>query len=140
MVQKTTKMLKKLNREDINFDSRRNKFFSNSKRKIISEMDCYYCGELVHLVHQCTKPKKNKFKGKKNDESEDEKKENKFFKRKDGKQKRFHKRKGGKAYIVGDWLTKIESTRVSSSSEKDDQKVATIVVDFFSPPPSLIIH
>jgi hypothetical protein len=90
------------------------------------EIDCYNCGELGHLAHQCTKPKKNKFKGKKNVESEDEKKENKFFKKKDGKQNKFHKRKGGKAYIVGDWLTDIESTSSSSSSEEDDEKVTAI--------------
>jgi hypothetical protein len=64
MVRKTTKMFKKLNREGIKFDSIKKKFFS-SKRKPISEMDCYNCGELGHLAHQCTKPKKNKFKGKK---------------------------------------------------------------------------
>jgi hypothetical protein len=58
IVRKTTKMLKKLNREGIKFDSRKKKFFSN-KRKPISEMDCYNCGELGHLTHQCNKPKKN---------------------------------------------------------------------------------
>jgi hypothetical protein len=42
-------------------------------------MDCYNCGELGHLSHQCTKPKKNKFKGKKNDEREDGKKKKKSF-------------------------------------------------------------
>jgi hypothetical protein len=50
MVRKTTKMLKKLNREGIKFDSRKKKFFS-SKRKPIYEMDCYNCGELGHLAH-----------------------------------------------------------------------------------------
>jgi hypothetical protein len=59
MVRKTTKILKKLNREGIKFDSRKKKFFS-SKRKPISEMDCYNCGEHGHLAHQCnvTKPPK----------------------------------------------------------------------------------
>jgi hypothetical protein len=130
MVIKITKMLKKLNREGIKFDSRKKKFFS-SKRKPISEMDCYNYGELGHLAHQCTKPKKNKFKRKKDDESEDEKKEKMFLKKKDGKQKRFHKRKNGKAHIVGDWLTDIESSSGSSSSEEDDEKV--VAVDFSSP-------
>jgi hypothetical protein len=74
MVRKTTKMLKKLNREGMKFDSRKKQFFL-SKRKTISEMDCYYCGELGHLAHQCNKPKKNKFKGKKDDDNDDEKKE-----------------------------------------------------------------
>jgi hypothetical protein len=136
MVRKTTKMLKKLNREGIKFDSGKKKFFS-SKRKPISEMDCYNCGELGYLAHKCNKPKKNKFKGKKDDDSDDEKKEKKFFKRKKGKHKRFHKKKNGKAYIVGDWLTDIESSSGSSSSEEEnDEKVAAIAGDFSSPSPS----
>ena len=90
----------------------------------------YNCGELGHLSHQCNKPKKNKFKGKKEDDSDDEKKEKRFFKRKDGKQKRFHKKKNGKTYIVGDWLTDIESSSGSSSSEEEnDEKVAAIAGD-----------
>jgi hypothetical protein len=60
-------MMKKLNRESIKFDSRKKKVTS-SNWKPISKMDCYNCGELGHLAHQCTKPKKNKFKGKKNDD------------------------------------------------------------------------
>jgi hypothetical protein len=135
MVRKTTKMLKKFNREGIKFDSI-NKFFS-SKRKPISEMDCYICGELGHLAHQCNKPKKNKIKGKKDDDNDDEKKKKKFFKRKDGKHKRFHKKKNGKAYIVGDWLTDIEfSSGSSSSEEENDEKISAIAGDFSSPPPS----
>ena len=73
-------MLKKLNKSGIKFDGKK-KFFTSSRRKPISEMDCYNCGELGHLTHQCTKPKKDKFKnknkGKKDDssnEDEDEKK------------------------------------------------------------------
>jgi hypothetical protein len=61
----------------------------------------------------------------------------KIFKRKEGKHKRFHKKKNGKTYIVGDWITDIESSSGSSSSEEEnDEKVATIAGDFSSPPPS----
>jgi hypothetical protein len=100
-------------------------------------VDCYNCGELDHLAHQCNKPKKNKFMGKKDDDSDDEKKEKKFFKIKKGKHKRFHKKKNGKAYIVGNWLTDIESSIGSSSNEEEnDEKVAAIAGDFSSLPPS----
>ena len=100
MVKKTAKMLKKLNKSGIKFDGKKKKFFTSSRRKPISEMDCYNCGELGHLAHQCTKPKKDKFKnknkGKKDDssnEDEDEKKRNKPYKKRDGKKKDFHKKK-----------------------------------------------
>jgi hypothetical protein len=80
MVRRTTKMLKKLNK----FDGKK-KFFTCSRRKPISEMDCYNYGDLDHLAHQCPKPKKDKYKkykGKKDDSSDDdddddEKKKNK---------------------------------------------------------------
>ena len=78
MVKKTAKMLKKLNKSGIKFDSKK-KFFTSSRRKPISEMDCYKCEELGHLAHQCTKPKKdklkNKNKGKKDDSSSTKKKD-----------------------------------------------------------------
>jgi len=71
MVRRTTRMLKKLNKNGVNFDSKKKKkFFISSKRKPISEMDCYNCGELGHLAHQCPKPKKDKYK-KKNKEQDD---------------------------------------------------------------------
>jgi hypothetical protein len=106
------------------------------KEKPISEMDCYNCGELGHLAHQCPKPLKDKYKnknkGKKNDsiDEEDEKKKNKPYKKKNDKKKEFHKKKRGKAYIVGDWLTNIESSYESSSDKSDDEKekVATFVI------------
>ncbi|XP_066357922.1 uncharacterized protein [Miscanthus floridulus] len=46
MVRKTTKMLKKLNKNGVKFDSKKKKFFTSGKRKPISEMDCYNCGDL----------------------------------------------------------------------------------------------
>ena len=49
MVKKTAKLLKKLNKSGIKFDGK--KFFTSSRRKPISEMDCYNCGELGHLAH-----------------------------------------------------------------------------------------
>jgi hypothetical protein len=64
MVRKTTKVLKKLIREGIKFDSRKKKFFY-SKRNPISEMDCYNCVELGHLAHQCNKPKKTSLRARK---------------------------------------------------------------------------
>ena len=64
MVRKTTKMLKKLNKNSVKFDGKKKKFFTSTRRKPISEMDCYNCRELGHLAHQCTKPKKDKYKKK----------------------------------------------------------------------------
>jgi hypothetical protein len=147
MVRKTIKMLKKLNKNGVKFDSKKKKFFTSSRRKPISEMGCYNCGELGHLAHQCPKPKKDeykkKYKGKKNDSSDDDdekkKKKNKLYKKKDGKKKEFHKKKkNDKAYIVGDWLTDIESCSGSSDDESDDEKekVAALVIgSSLSPPP-----
>jgi hypothetical protein len=63
MVRKTTKMLKKLNKSGIKFDGKK-KFFTSRKRKPISEMDCYNCGELGHLAHQCPKTPKDKYRNK----------------------------------------------------------------------------
>jgi hypothetical protein len=64
MVRKTTKMLKKLNKSGMKFDGKKKKFFTSRKRKPISEMNCYNCGELGHLAHQCPKPPKDKYKNK----------------------------------------------------------------------------
>ncbi|XP_066320546.1 uncharacterized protein [Miscanthus floridulus] len=141
MVRRTTKMLKKLNKNGVKFDSKKKKLFTSSKRKPISEMDCYNCGELGHLAHQCPKPKKDKFKKKykdnKDDSSDDEKKREKPYKKKDGKKKQYHKKKNGKAYIVGDGLTDIESSSGSSGEDIDDEKerVAALVIGSSLPPP-----
>ena len=47
MVRRTTKMLKKLNKNGVKFDSKKKKFFTSNRRKPISEMDCYNCENLV---------------------------------------------------------------------------------------------
>ena len=112
MVRRTAKMLKKLNKNGVKFDGKKKKFFTSTRRKPISEMDCYNCGELGHLAHQCTKPKKDKYKkknkGKKDyssDEDNDEKKKNKPYKKKDSK-KDFHKKKKNGRHtssVIGSW-------------------------------------
>jgi hypothetical protein len=56
--------------------------------------------------------------------------------RKKASTRSFTKKKNGKAYIVGDWLTDIESSSGSASSEKEDEKVTTITGDFSSSPSS----
>jgi hypothetical protein len=76
-------------------------------------MDCYNCGELGHLAHQCPKPKKDKYKnknknkGKKDDSSdeEEEKKKNKPYKKKDGKKEFTRRRKMAKPtlLVIGSW-------------------------------------
>ncbi|XP_066351719.1 uncharacterized protein [Miscanthus floridulus] len=146
MVKKTTKMMKRLNKNGVKFDSKKKMFFTSSKRKPISEMDCYNCGDLGHLAHQCPKPKKDKYKKKykdNKDDSSDEddkyKKKNKPYKKRDGKKKEYHKKKNGKAYIVGDWLTDLDTSSGSSGEDSDDEKekVAAIVIGSSpSTPPS----
>ena len=65
--------------------------------------------------------------------------------KKDGKKKDFHKKKkNGKAYIVGDWLTDIDSSSCSSDDDSENKKVAAIVIDSslssLTPPPSSSTH
>ena len=144
MVRRTIKMLKTLNKNGVKFDGKKKKFFTSSRRKPISKMDCYNSGDLDHLAHQCPKPKKDKYKkkykGKKDDssdEDDDEKKKNKPYKKKDGKKKDFHKtKKNNKAYIIGDWLTDIDSSSYSSNDDSDNEKVAAIVIDSSSSSPT----
>jgi hypothetical protein len=78
MVRKAIKMLKKLNKEGNKFDLRKKKFFTSSKRKPISETSCFNYAELGHVAHQYSKPK-NKFNDKKDDSSDDEKRNDKPF-------------------------------------------------------------
>jgi hypothetical protein len=58
MVRKTAKMLKKLNKNGVKFDGKKKKFFTSSRRKSISKMDCYNCEELGHLDHNAPNPRK----------------------------------------------------------------------------------
>jgi hypothetical protein len=73
-------------------------------------------------------------------------KKNKPYKKKDGKKKEYHKKKNGKVYIIGDWLTNIESTSGSSDDESDNEKEKVAALGIGStlppppPPPSSSIH
>lgn len=86
-------------------------------------MDCYNYDKLDHFAHQCFNPKKNKFKDKKDDLSDDEKKSNKAFKKIDSKKRQFHeKEKVDKYYIVSVWLTNIDWTNDLSSCDSDEEE------------------
>lgn len=98
--------------EGTEFDSIKKKLFTSSKIKTISEINWYNCGELGHLVHQCTKPKKNKFKDKNNDASEDDKKKQKGLQEEIIREDNFIK--NSENYIVRDWFTNIDLTNHSS--------------------------
>ena len=78
-------MLKKFNKETIKFDLKKKNFFTSSKRKPTSKMNCYNYDKFGHLDHQYLKPKKNKYKDKKDDWSDDDKKNDN---KKDGKKKK----------------------------------------------------
>lgn len=52
-------MLRKLDKWGVNFDPKSKKF-SVHKKKSIKDMDCYNCGDLGHLAHQCLLPDKRK--------------------------------------------------------------------------------
>jgi hypothetical protein len=65
-------------------------------------MKCYNHGKLGHLVHQYSKPKKNNFKGKKDDSRDDERKKNKAFKRIDSRNNSTRIRRVGGLYCW--WL------------------------------------
>jgi hypothetical protein len=82
MVRRTTKMMNKLNKNGVKYDGKKKKFFTSTKRKPISEIDCFNCVKFGHLAHQCSKPPKNdkykkKVKGKKYDPSDDDEHERK---------------------------------------------------------------
>jgi hypothetical protein len=50
MVRRTSKMLKNLNKNGVKFNGKKKKFFT-SRRKPISEIDCYNYRNLGHLAH-----------------------------------------------------------------------------------------
>jgi hypothetical protein len=50
MVRRTSKMLKNLNKNGVKFNGKKKKFFT-SRRKPISEIDCYNYRDLGHLAH-----------------------------------------------------------------------------------------
>ena len=63
-------------------------------------MDCYNCGELGHLAHQCPKPKKDKYKKKykdkkddSSDEDDDEKKRTSHTRRRMARRRNFTRRR-----------------------------------------------
>jgi hypothetical protein len=56
-------------------------------------MVCYNCGELGHLVHQCSKPKKDKYKKKYKDKKDDSSDDNDDSSGRTGHTRRMTRRK-----------------------------------------------
>jgi hypothetical protein len=136
MVRKTTKMLKKLNQEGIKFDSRKKKFSlareSSSPRWIATIVE-----NMAILLINATSPRKTNSRARKMMKVMMRRKKRSSSRRKKASTRGFTKRRMEKAYIVGDWLTDIESSSDSSSSEEeDDENVTAIAWDFSSPPSS----
>jgi len=140
LMKMTGKMLKKLDKKGVNFDNKKKRFYTT--KKSIKDMDCFNCGNLGHLAHQCPLPDKRK-KNKNKDESSDDEKEKKHNKKHSHKSKKHEKRKSskknkkkeGKAYI-GEWVTDEEtSDDFSSSSDSDDEGVAGLAINASTPPP-----
>jgi hypothetical protein len=136
MVRKTTKFLKN-SIEKVSSLIQERRSFSLAKQSPSPRWIAIIIENLVILLINAISPRQITSRERKMMTVMMRKKEKKFFKRKEGKRKIFHKKKNRKAYIVGDWLTNIESSSGSSSSEEEnDEKVATIAGDFSSPPPS----
>lgn len=116
LMRKTTRMLKKLNKGGYEFDSSKKKFTPINRS--LANVDCFNCGELGHMAHQCTKPKKNKNKSK---SKSDDKKNNKT-KKDDKSRRKFFKAVKGKdgklKAMFGEWLT---SDDENSSDDDEDE-------------------
>jgi hypothetical protein len=124
MVKKTTKMLKKLNQEDIKLIQERSSSLESresSSRKWIAII----VESLVIFLINAQSPRRTNLRARKMMKVKIRRKKRSFSRKRMANKKNSTKRKGGKAYIVGDWLTDIESTSDSFSSEEDDEKVTT---------------
>ena len=139
LVRKTSKLLRKLDKKGVNFDEKKKKFYTT--KKSIKDMDCFNCGKLGHLAHQCPLPDKRKKNKSKEDDSDDEsekkhKKHSHKSKKYDKKKKPFNKKKKeGRAYI-GEWITDDESSEASSSSSDSEKEgVAGLAITTSTPPP-----
>jgi hypothetical protein len=141
MVRKTTKMLKKLNKNGIKFDGKKKKFFTSRKRKPIFEMDCYNCGDLGHLTHQCPKPKKDKYKkyrdNKDDSSDDDEKKKISHTRRRMSRRRNTTRRRMARPtlLVIGSWTLSHQGS-FGDESDNEKEKVAALVIGTSLPPPS----
>jgi hypothetical protein len=136
MVRKTTKMLKKLNREGIKFDSRKKKF-SLAKESPSLRWIAIIVENLVILLINATSLRKTSSRARNMMALMMRRRKRNSLRGRKASTRDFIKRKMEKHILLVTGLTDIESSSVSSSSEEEnDEKVATIVGDFSSPPPS----
>jgi hypothetical protein len=136
MVRKTTKMLKKLNREGIKFDSRKKKFFSVKESPFLKWIATTVESLFILLIN-ATSPRRTSSRTRKNMAVMMRKRKRDSSRGRMGSTRGSTKRKMGRhTLLVTGSLTLSHQVGLLQVKKKNDEKVAAIAGDFSSPPPT----